>query len=598
MKQILMGGSDFKQLMTEGAYFVDKSLLIKEFLTSGEMVTLITRPRRWGKSLNISMLCYFLMESSDSLVLREFFKQLKIAQEKIKGTDETYIDKYQGKFPVILLSLKDIEKEDDFTGVKDAIALAVSDCCEKIMKNKYVEDYLIKQKGNTLVEDFYKFLRKNADKALLSQALNSLSRLLYEASSGKKVYILIDEYDHPLNRAFDTPYFEQLSEFMKTFFSAGLKDNSYLARGLMTGVLRLSQSSMLSGLNNLRVHTVLDDKYSTYFGFTEDEVNSLLVSYNLEKYSDEIKSWYNGYRIGGRVIYNPWSIMNCVKDTLDGLDGGGGGLVAKNYWVETGANELIQKNLAGAMDKVKEQLQLLSQPDGQLTEIAVDTKVRFAHLTTHPDALWSLLLATGYLTAARVYNDESGYICDLRIPNKEVRGVFKSCVQNWLAEQNLEYLDYWRYLVSGKVDEFGSALAYFIKSSASSRDAQDNQRPLENFYHGFMLGLSFGIKSHIVKSNIESGRGYYDLLIKPKEKKADSLAIILEFKVPGKKESLPRAAQKGLEQALAKEYVTELEKENYSDILVVGISFLKKEVRWAWARGKNSRELKQAPKKR
>lgn len=591
LKKILIGSSDFSKLIQNDLYFVDKSLLIKEFIDGGDEVTLVTRPRRWGKSMNLAMLEDFfnIGDGDNGISEQELFKNLKIAQETIQeDPTQTYVDKYQGKSPVIILSLKDVGKADNFQEVKENFLITISKCCERLKENNSVSNYLLKNKEEKLVQDFNKLLCEEADDALLKKALERLSSLLYKIYANKKVYIFIDEYDNPLNKAFGTSYFDELAEFMKTFLGAGLKDNHCLEKAFVTGVLRISQSSMLSGLNNLSVYTVLDKKYSAYFGFTEKEVNDLLQYYSLTKYSKGIKDWYNGYNIGGAVIYNPWSIMNCVSNTLIS----GEELVLKNYWAESGTNDLIKETLVGANKDIKEQLQHLSQFGEELANIIVDARVHFDQLAQNSRAFWSLLLATGYLTTTRVgFAQDTEYKCGLRIPNKEVLGIFSSCVDRWLNEQKVKYIEYWNYLVAGNVDGFGRALQEFFVETVGAKDAQTNQKRLENFYHGFMLGLSFGIHSHIVKSNVESGYGFYDLLIKPKVKRPSSLGIILEFKAPEKKEKLDAAAQKGLQQTIAGQYVAELKKEGYTNFLVVGIAFLNKKVSWAWVRGKNPKEL-------
>jgi Predicted AAA-ATPase len=443
-KRIGIGGSDFKTLIDKDLLFVDKTLFIKAILNDTNQVTLITRPRRWGKTLNLSMLHYFFSAEVYGQKTQGLFDRLLIAKES-----ENYIQKHQGKYPVIFLSLKDV-KEKSFKDAAEKIGLLIRDI--------YAQHRYVSNNSTFSADDkdlFDEILHQKFSLMGLSQSLRHLSQYLYQHHQ-KKVYVLIDEYDTPLNFARNQEYFDEMTLFMKNFLGASLKDNPYLEKGVLTGILRISKDSMLSGLNNLQVHTTLRDiVYAPYFGFTDEELDSLFAEQNLSKDEASVKAWYNGYCINGLTLYNPWSIMSCLSNQAELMP----------YWLDTGSDDLLKELLQHAKPEVKQLFQELVS--GNTIDVLVDQTMRFDQVKTDESMLWNLLLSAGYLKVLELMgvHENNAYHCKLAIPNREVLGLYKGIFLQWLmpSDQTFKLKNFTELLATGNADEFAKVIEKFLK---------------------------------------------------------------------------------------------------------------------------------------
>ena len=549
-KRIQIGGDDFGELVRDDLLFVDKSLFIKEVINDKSKVTIITRPRRWGKTLNLSMLHYFLSAEVHGQKTKRLFDNLLIAKEP-----EDYITHHQGKYPVIFLTLKDV-KMSTFGQALEKL--------RSLIQAVYQEHKILTQKPLDPEEQalFQRHLNKQTNEVELGEALLYLSKLLYQHYQ-QKVYILIDEYDTPLNFARDQEYFDDMVILMKNFLSNSLKGNPFLQKGVVTGILRISKDSMLSGLNNPEIYTVLQDKlYAPYFGFTDSELDPLFADQNLVKNEADVKAWYNGYCINGLTLYNPWSIMCCLKNKADLIP----------YWLNTGDDSLLKQLLQQASNAVKDQFRSLVLDESVV--VSVNPTMRFDQLKTNKSMLWNLLISAGYLKVLSSTMTEAGfYRCQLAIPNREVRGLYHSIFLEWLIEFNEpeEFKDLFNLLCLGKTTEFAKTIENFLKMAASIHDYSSDP---EAFHHGFMLALCVSLTSrYYIFSNRESGEGRPDLVIIPKDT-TQSQAVILEFKTVKDKQTLQQRAEEGLKQIQAREYASMINQFTHiKTTLSVGMAF-------------------------
>ncbi|WP_162789989.1 AAA family ATPase [Cardinium endosymbiont of Sogatella furcifera] len=577
MKKIPIGVSNFHKLISNDYLFCDKTEMIADLLRKGEEVTLIARPRRWGKTLNMSMLQHFFASEVSGVNTAGLFDDLAIG--KLDGGK--YLEQHQGKYPVIMVSFKDVNA-DDFQGAYNSVyGLIVK------MYSSYA--YLLKSdKINAItLRQLHTILDKQANQQELEASLELLSKCLYQ-HHGQKVYILIDEYDTPLNKAYgNKKYLDAMVAFMRNLFSAALKDNDALARGVLTGILRVSKDSMLSGLNNLETYTLLDEEYSAHFGFSEDEVASLFEEHGLGTAMEEVKSWYNGYRVGHLVMYNPWSIISCINKS-GRFD---------VYWVNTGNNNLIEKKVLTAHSDIKEQFEQLMR--GESVTISINKHLAFDILDKDDTSFWSLLLFAGYLTfeTSSLSAYTTVYDCKVSIPNYEIWRLYSTFFQAWFVnqfERKPQYDSFLKHLVVGEVPAFVEQLSYFLRGSVSYFDTKKSNTS-EGFYHGLVLGMlaSLGI-THYIRSNRESGLGRYDLLLIPK--KEGSKALLLEFKQVRKEKELESAAKLSLDQIQTQSYHTEiLQYPHVKEVVECGIAFSGKSVLAAYATydlvGKQSGEV-------
>lgn len=556
-RRIPVGVDNFAELVSNNYLFCDKTLMIKELLDRGDKVSLITRPRRWGKSLNMSMLHHFF-SSTTSLGQNTLglFDRLNIGR-----VDQGKYLNYQGQFPVIFISLKDVN-EPSFEQAIQKIGLLV--------QALYLEhrELLNSDRLNDSDKKLFQSIASNqVEMSTLEESLKILSRYLYRHHD-QKVYILIDEYDTPLNNAYGK-YLDAMTAFMRNFLGAALKSNESLEQGVMTGIFRVSKNSMLSGLNNLETYTLLDDEYKHYFGFSESEVQSLFTQKNVAIKFDEVRNWYNGYKSGDLIVYNPWSIMSCLK--RDGK--------FDVYWINTANSDLIKETMVNADPQTKSLFETLIH--GKSIRLHIDKHVTFDTLKENPTAFWSLLLFAGYLRAESSSLDiQSGfYLCELTIPNQEVRTLYNRYMIEWFSAPigMIQYYSFLDHLIKGHVEKFTAALADYLLKAASIFDVGNNQG--ESFYHGFVLALIASLNtSHFIYSNRETGRGRCDIMIIPRENN-QHLGIILEFKHVKKDDDLGEAAQQALKQIENNHYPTEVKNHHHiTQLLKIGIAFSGKSV--------------------
>lgn len=553
MKKIAIGTSDFKTLIDEDYYYVDKSLFIKEIIDDGASVILLPRPRRFGKTLNMSLLRYFYEQAKAEEDSRYLFQGLKIDQY-----DE--IMSKQGKYPVIYLTFKD-EKYSTWDDCRRGLELLMStlySAHEYILDGDALNDY---QKTS-----FINILSEIADTVELSKSLGQLCHYLYEYHK-TKVVILIDEYDVPIQGGYLNCYYDKIIEFMRNFLSGGLKDNTYLEKAVLTGILRVSKESIFSGLNNLEVSTILKDEYGSAFGFVESEVEQLLEEYGLGSQIIEVSKWYNGYIFGKKIIYNPWSILSYVKNKEAGF---------KPYWVNTSSNDLVKRLLTNGGEILKQELEGLMI--GKEIVKIINEDIVMHEIDKGTENIWSFLLFSGYLKSVKKEVKHGKTYCNLQIPNLEVLYLYEEIIMSWFKESinNDRFLLMLESLIKGDLETFEEILSEFVIRTVSYFDTEDRN---ESFYHAFVLGMLIGLgDDYQVESNRESGYGRYDVMVIPKDK--GKLGIIMEFKKVNQKknEDLEGAVEAALKQIQDKNYKQELLNRNVRKILEIGIAFQGKDL--------------------
>jgi hypothetical protein len=562
--QIQVGQGDFGEVRTNNLKFIDKTLFIKEIIDNrGIKVTLITRPRRFGKTFNLSTLHHFLAKEVNGLQTKDLFNDLKIST-----VDNGSYMQYQGKYPVIFISFKDIKVESFDKAYGKLYELIIA----TFKAHSYLEQSEKVSKANK--ELFLIIMSRKANEFQIEDSLRFLTSVLFE-HHGVKPWLLIDEYDTPIQSGYLNNYYNEITNLLRNMLSAALKDNSFLDRAVITGILRVSKESLFSGLNNLTVYSILDTEYSQHFGFTESEVHNLLQEAGLNNKENEVRRWYNGYIFGGTTVYNPWSIVNYVNKK---------GLL-QAYWVNTSDDKLIRSLLSDTDDAVgiRKQFDALLKGEDVIQEI--DENMVFGNIKTNALAPWSLLLMAGYLKITKAELNEYGSrICNCAIPNWEVQTLYRKMIESWLSDNDDSgswYRNFLSSLLNGDIDNFNDK---FDKVFSRIVSVHDTARSAENFYHGFMLGLTASLRpqEYEVKSNKESGYGRYDLAIFPKD--ITKYAVIFEFKaIPviktkeGSAESLEarleQGAQKALVQINQKQYIAEAEHRGYKNIIKIGIAF-------------------------
>lgn len=552
-----IGYDNFGKIINAKLNFVDKSLFIKELLDDKTAeIALITRPRRFGKTLNLSMLQHFLAAEVNGQTTKGLFDNLKIT----KVAQGEYL-KQQGRYPVIFISLKDL-KDSNFETAYNKIKALLSDIYDEHNYLKTSDKLSDKQK-----KLYHLILNGGANEAQLQGSLRTLAECLY-THHGEKPWLLIDEYDTPIQASFQNNYYEQMVSFIRNFFGAALKGNPYVEKAVITGILRVAKESLFSGLNNIKVYSLLHPKYSQYFGFTEEEVNDLLQRSELTGQTEKIKKWYNGYQFGETVLYNPWSIVNCLSEN--------GNL--RPYWINTSDNALIKHLFAMADKPTKIKLESLVRNES--IEAMIDEYVTFLDFEINPGAIWSLLLASGYLKAISCEPERSQLKCVLLPPNYEVGLVYQTLVTEWFSDKiGYDQYDYFiGSLLKGNIDDFTKMLQKFLIETFSVFDAKGDNP--EKFYHGFVLGLiSSTMQTHNVKSNRESGYGRYDVMITPKDSmQLNALGLILEFKIADENEDLKESAKEALQQVEKRNYEAEVRQLGINNIIKIGLAFFGKKV--------------------
>lgn len=551
-----IGCSNFSDIINKKLDFVDKTLFIKEIFDNRETtVTVITRPRRFGKTLNLSMLRHFLTESVHGQPTRELFNGLKIAE-----IGNSYLQ-FQGRYPVIFVTFKDIKNHNYET--------AYANLCHQLAQIYSEHQHLLSSVKLTShdKEIFLSILEERAAPTQVGTCLKDLCNFLYQ-HHGVKPWILIDEYDTPIQSGYLNGYYEQIISLMRSLLGSALKDNDFLDRAVITGILKISKESLFSGANNIKVCSLFDNEYSEYFGFTETEVEQLLKKASLYEHYPAIRQWYNGYQIGQSVIYNPWSLINCIQKQ---------GLL-KPYWINTSGNDLVKHLLAQGDAAVKKDLETLIQ--GESITAMIDENMVFSDLKKIP-SIWSLLLFTGYLKVIHKEPKRSHLQCELAAPNQEVLFLYQDVVRDWLLDPlGEQYLEFLLSLTEGRMEEFSERLQDYLIKTMGIFDTS-GQEP-EKFYHGLVLGMIVSLSdTHEVKSNRESGYGRYDVMIIPKD--SEQLGIILEFKtVRDHKIQLNTAAADALQQIKDRRYAEELRLRGIQKILAIGLAFHGKQVAVVW----------------
>ncbi len=540
-KPLPIGISDFKKATTE-YYYVDKTLLIRDFLDKKPQVSLFTRPRRFGKTLTMDMLRVFFekTEGEDTSV---YFKD-----KAIWKCGEEYT-KYQGQYPVIFLTFKDI-KRDTWEDTYESIVKLIS---REFLRHNELEN------SDKLVaydkEEYIKLANGQGSEIEYQMSLLMLSLMLTQ-HYGKECIIIIDEYDTPIQQGYAKGFYDKIISFMRNFFSGGLKDNSCLAYGFLTGILRVAKESIFSGLNNLKINSILDEGYSQYFGFTKGEVKELLAYYGVANKYDEVCAWYDGYLFGNTEIFNPWSVINYVSDNC----------FPKAFWQSTGSNEIIGEIIASATPEIAENLHKLLASE-QVTTY-VDTNVIYPEVNSNPYSIYSFLLMAGYLKVAGGYPQNDGnYMCDIAIPNKEIAFVYSKEILGKMGHESVS-IAMQQAIFQRDMAKLQEVLSQYLLGTVSSFDTTN-----EGFYHGMMLGLCAVVSNRYrVTSNRESGLGRFDIQLYPESKSIPG--FIFEFKyAKSETEDLDALAEKALHQIEEKKYDTQMKSEGITDIIKIGIAF-------------------------
>lgn len=555
MKKVIPIGIDnFKEIITGRYYYVDKTLLIKELLDLTGKVNLFTRPRRFGKTLNLSMLQAFFENTGDeeeNQKRRELFKHLQIM-----NAGDAYTS-HMGQYPVIFLTLKSA-KQRTFQSALFKIKECIS---QEYRRHAFVCD------GLKLSDSEKQLFQKLADgKGTMDEysgSLQFLSQCLYK-ETGEKVIILLDEYDVPLENAYFRGFYDEMIDFIRSLFESGLKTNDALKFSVITGCLRISKESIFTGLNHLKIISVLDRQYSEHFGFTEQEVKEMTEYYGHAGRYDDLKQWYDGYVFGNTCIYNPWSVINFMFDLNADEQA-----FPRPYWVNTSSNQIIHDMISRADTMTRNQIEELL--NGKTMDIPVHEEITYDDLEDIGDNLWDFLYFTGYLTKESEYFKNHTVYLKVRIPNIEVKTVYTNTILNWFQEsvKKKDFRELYRAMEEKNTGKMGEILTEQLFSVISFYDSA------ENFYHGFLAGILSQSEKYLVKSNRESGLGRSDLIVKTPSLRGR--AFLLEVKVSDSMKHLEQDAKKAVQQIWDKNYMEELKSEGYEQIDAFGIAFYRKD---------------------
>ena len=544
-----IGISDYRLAVTE-YYYIDKTMLIKDFIDERPMVSLFTRPRRFGKTLNMDMLRTFFEKTDEDTSI--YFKD-----KKIWSCGKKY-QEYQGKYPVVFVSFKDVKFntwEETYNAIKELFSKEASRHTELLTSDK-LSDFEKK--------DFENLLSGDISTVDLANAFLNLSRMLHE-HHGKAPVIIIDEYDTPIQQGHVKGYYDEVIGFMRNLFSGGLKDNKHLSFGFMTGILRVAKESIFSGLNNLTINSILDNKYSEYFGFTQDEVKMMAEYYGAPEKYDEILAWYDGYKFGDTEIFNPWSVINYFRNECQ----------ARAYWQSTGSNDIIGEILGEATEDIYKRLNALLQGESFLTYI--DTGVIYPQIKNNPSSIYSFLLVAGYLKVVRSDSAFGGdFMCEVALPNKEITFVYNKEILGKLNNiiPQATAIAIQEAIYSGDGESLQEQLGKLLIQSASCYDTAG-----ENFYHGLVLGLCAMLDNrYIITSNRESGEGRYDISLCPKDSKMPGIIIELKAEKDADEKELKELANVALKQIIDKKYDTEMQTKGIKTIIKYGVAFSGKHV--------------------
>lgn len=551
-KPLPIGISDYVRAQSE-YYYVDKTLLIKEFLDQKPLVSLFTRPRRFGKTLNMEMLRVFFEISEEDT--SKYFKD-----KAIWKCGEEYRS-HQGKYPVVFLTFKDV-KFDSWEATIDKI--------RSLLQAEFGrhQELLGSERIATFEKEYFiKILEGSATEVDLTSALDNLSRMLTE-HYGTAPVIIIDEYDTPIQEGYAKDFYDEIIGFMRIFFSGAFKDNRNLSYGFLTGILRIAQESIFSGLNNLTVNSVMDEEYDSFFGFTYSEVHEMMKYYDVSDKEAELKDWYDGYRFGNEEIYNPWSVINYISK----------GCIPKAYWVNTGKNEVLEDVLKVATDDITERLYALLQ--GERVIARIDQNVVYRSLSEDPANIYSLLLVAGYLkTPKKELQEDGAYLCEVSIPNREIAAVYKGEILSHLMQigaiTRTTANKIAESLYANDLKKLQRAITEYMDKSISYYDSG-----AEGFYHGLVLGLvALMDNQYKIRSNRESGDGRYDICLIPRDNRYPGIIMELKSETGLSDEALESLSAEALEQIHDKRYDLEMRNDGIKNILKLGISFSGKKVR-------------------
>ena len=550
LKRIPIGIEDFKVIIDKDYYFVDKTLLIKELIDNLAAVQLFTRPRRFGKTLNMKMIQRFFEKTPESNAY--LFDGLAITKAGDKYMKE------QGKYPVIFLTLKKLScttYESAFKGFKELIR-------EEYTRHKEVaesENLIAKEK-----EIFTQFMNEEADELSYPSAIKFLSDCMYKAT-GTKVIILIDEYDVPLDYAWQNGYYDKMVSLIRSSFGDALKTNDSLEFACLTGCLRISKETIFTGLNNFCVHSITSTKFTKQFGFTESEVKQILDYYGLGNRMSDVKEWYDGYLFYKDEIYNPWSVLKFLMDANAAPD-----FECQAYWSNTSSNAIVKDLVQNADLETKQKIEILI--NGGTVKAELHEEIVYADVQTKIDGIWNMLMLTGYLKPIKIESVDVMRVATLMIPNKEINFIYRGIISDWIKEEIRnpanESNKVFEALIAGNAEELQSEINYWLESSISYFDAQ------ELFYHGFMTALLAHKKDFLTKSNRENGDGRTDITVVSCPRR--NIAIIIELKVAKTLETLADKADEALSQAVANNYDREYKLMGYKKVIKYGISFWKK----------------------
>ena len=554
-KKLPIGISNFKEIIEDEYYYFDKTEFIENLFEEVSKIKLFTRPRRFGKTLNMSMIKYFF-DIENKNENKKLFENLKISENE-------YFEK-QGTAPVISISFRNYDESSWGNGF-EMIKNTISDLYDEF---EFVKENLSARKK----EKYDSILFNRATEATWKLSLLDLTKYLYEYY-GRKVVVLIDEYDQPIIDSYVKGYYQEAISFFKTFYGVVLKDNNYLEMGIMTGILRVAKENIFSGLNNLRVHTILDNRFTEYFGITESEVEQALKDFDLEFELKDVQRWYNGYLFGDIKVYNPWSIINFLNDEK-----------LKPYWVNTSGNELIKLYLKKLKNEIFDDFSKLLNKKAILKRI--DDNMTFANLeANYEENIWNLFFHSGYLTLAEEVQDDEEQVY-LKIPNEEILKMFSKMFIEVYFENYNSFYNMVYSLKNGDIETFKKELRKILLENVGIFDVSGVYK--EQFYHGLMLGIILTLKNEYeITSNNFSGKGRYDLLLKPKNLEKRKEGIILELKVVNAMENLSEdkifeklenECDIALQQIEKKEYASVLKNSGVENVLKIGIAFFGKEV--------------------
>lgn len=553
-KPLPVGVDNFEKIIKDNYYYIDKTMLIKELLDLKGEVNLFTRPGRFGKTLNLSMLRYFFEDTGDVKINeqnKELFLNLKIMEE-----GEEYVA-HMGSYPIINLTLKSAKQpvfESAYSKMKKVIA-------EEFQRHQYILN-----SGKINVEDkdlFREIAKRKAEYDEYSGALEFLCKCLYQAT-GKKTVILIDEYDVPLENAYFRGFYEQMVDFVRSLFESALKSNDYLQFAVITGCLRISKESIFTGLNHLKIISILDQQYCEHFGFTESEVLQMMQYYGVESRFSTMREWYNGYTFGDTRVYNPWSVINYMCDLYAKL-----AAFPRPYWINTSSNDIIKDLIAHADRETKGQIEVLLR--GETLDIQVHEEITYGDVYSIGENLWNFLYFTGYLTKESEYFKDKYIFLKVRIPNIELMTIYENTITNWVKDfiKKEDFRDLYLAMEDGNEGKIKDILTSQLFRTISFYDSA------ENYYHGFLAGILSQSENYDVKSNRESGKGRSDIMVKSPSLRGRS--FILELKVSDSIDNLEADAKKALQQIYDKKYMQELKSEGYRKIDCYGVSFYRKD---------------------